>query len=65
MTKVLTQEKKIRAVARQEAVKVFREVMSDPDFGLELTAEAKRRLRRAMKSGRPTVSFAEIKRRYL
>ena len=43
---------------------VVREILDDPDFGLELTNEAKRRLRRAMKDRRPGIPFEEIKRRY-
>lgn len=43
---------------------VVREILDDPDFGLELTNEAKRRLRRAMKDRRPGIPLEEIKRRY-
>lgn len=43
---------------------VVREILDDPDFGLELTDEAKRRLRRSMKDRRPGIPFEEIKRRY-
>jgi len=65
MAKSLTQERKMRVVAREEAVRVLYEFVDDPDFGLELTGAAKRRLSRAMKDRRPGISFSEIKRRYL
>jgi len=50
-------------------VKVFvsvgnRDVLEDPDFKLELSDEAKKRLRRASAVGRKNASLAEIKRKY-
>lgn len=43
---------------------VVREILDDPDFGLELTDEARRRLRRATRDRRPGIPLEEIKRRY-
>ena len=41
-----------------------RDVLEDPDFKLELSDEAKKRLRRASAVGRKNASLAEIKRKY-
>lgn len=49
---------------RREVLVVLREVIDDPDFGLELTEKAKKRLRKAKSSKRKGVSFSEIKKRY-
>ena len=43
---------------------VVQEVLEDPDFGLELSAQAKKRLRATRKVIRG-VSFSEIKKKYL
>ncbi len=42
------------------AVRAVQEVLSDPDFGSELTAKAKKRLRGADSFRGKTVSFAKI-----
>ena len=41
-----------------------RDVLEDPDFKLELSDEAKKRLRRASATGRKNTSLTEIKRKY-
>lgn len=38
------------------------EVMSDPDFGLDLTAKARKRLQAALRSKRKGIPFAEAER---
>ena len=38
------------------------QVLNDPDFGLELTEKAKKRLHRAFKQ--KTISFSEIKKKH-
>lgn len=65
-TKVLLKRSTRRPSFHEKVViaEVVREILDDPDFGLELTDEAKRRLRRAMKDRRPGIPFEEIKRRY-
>ena len=50
-------------------VKVFvsqavRDVLEDPDFKLELSEEAKKRLHQASAAGRKNASLGEIKRKY-
>lgn len=45
-------------------VQTVSDVLSDPDFGLELSDRAQARLRQARKAFGKTVAFAEIKRKY-
>ncbi|MEK9175458.1 MAG: hypothetical protein AAB795_02590 [Patescibacteria group bacterium] len=40
------------------------EVLSDPDFGLEMRMQAQKRLREANVYYGKTISFSEIKRKY-
>lgn len=40
------------------------QVLSDPDFGLELSNKAKKRLRQAETGNKKTISFLEIKKKY-
>jgi len=42
-----------------------RDVLEDPDFNLELSEEAKKRLRRVSVARKGNVSLADIKRKYL
>ena len=51
-------------------VKVFvsqavRDVLEDPDFNLELSGEAKKRLRRVSAARKGNISIADIKRKHL
>ena len=39
-------------------------VLEDPDFGMELSAFAKKRLSQARKSKAKTIPFSEIKKKY-
>ena len=41
------------------------EVLNDPDFGLELSAKAKKQLGRASNVKQKTVSLSAVKRKYL
>lgn len=43
----------------------IQDIVSDPDFGLELSDEVKKRLAKAKKSPRKTVPLSEIKKEYL
>lgn len=45
-------------------VEIVRDVLEDPDFGLELTAGAKKRLKGALKSAKKRMPLSEIKKRY-
>ena len=47
-------------------MKAVQEVLNDPDFGLELTMRAQKRLREAQKSQvQKSIPFEEIKKKYL
>jgi len=55
------QTKNLRALISEAA----QEILSDPDFGLELGETAKRRLNRVLSiSPRKTTSLLEIKKKY-
>ncbi len=45
-------------------VQAVNEVLNDPDFGLELSEKARKRLRQALTPKQKTISFSEIKRKY-
>lgn len=49
MTTKTMQQRKMSAMVRQQVVEVLREVMSDPDLGLELRPEFVRRLKRSIR----------------
>lgn len=44
--------------------KVVSEILTDPDFGLDLSEKVQRRLRQARKSHQTLISFEEIKKKY-
>lgn len=48
MTKTAFQEKRIQMLVEKSVSKAFRELLADPDRGLELTPYAKRRLRQSL-----------------
>jgi len=55
---------KVSAQMRACVAESVHEVLSDPDFGLELTEEAKRRLRAARKTSRRSyISLATLRKR--
>ncbi len=56
--------KKLNKEIKMFIVQAVNEVLDDPDFGLELTAQAQKRLRQASSSKQKTISFSEIKKRY-
>ena len=56
--KELTKEVKIFIV------QAINEVLNDPDFGLELSEKAKKRLRQALTLKKKTISFSEIRGKY-
>ena len=55
--------KKITTATRVYLAQVVQDVLADPDFGRNLTDEAKKRLDTSG-SSRKTVSLAEIRKRY-
>lgn len=64
MSKTFLQNKEINTIIRQEIVMVLREIIDDPDFGLEFTEKAKKRLRRALSFKQKGIPFSEIKKKY-
>lgn len=59
-----TAAKKLPSAVKNLIAQTVIEVLNDPDFGLELTEKAKKRLRDASLSNKKTVPFSVIKRRY-
>ena len=59
-----TASKKLDNRAKAFLLHALREVVQDPDFGLELTAKAKRRLLNASKGRGKTVALSTIKKKY-
>ena len=58
----------LKKVPQELKAAISREIMGileDPDFGLDLTAYAKKRLLAAQKSKAKTIPFSEIKKKYL
>lgn len=64
MSKTLFQNKDFNMVIRLEIIKALREILDDPDFGLEFTDYAKKRLRQAQKSKGKGIPLSEIKKKY-
>lgn len=64
MPKTLFQNKEINAIIRSEIITALREILDDPDFGLEFTEKAKKRLRQALIAKQKGISFSEIKKKY-
>jgi signal recognition particle GTPase len=50
MSKTILQNKNINKIVRRQVVEVMREMLSDPDFGLELRPESIKRLKKSIKS---------------
>lgn len=66
MVKTIIEDKKLKNLIRWEVMAVMQELLSDPDFGLELRQEFIRRLKKSIESKRAgrLVPFEEIKKRY-
>ena len=63
---LIDRENVTRAKLQTLIMRAVQEVLNDPDFGLELTARAKKRLREAQKSKtQRTIPFEDIKKKYL
>ena len=63
---ILTTAKKVlHPKIKMLITRVVQEVLYDPDFGLELSERAKKRLSKACVSKEKSVPFYEIKRKYL
>jgi len=66
MVKLVTQPKNITTIVRKEVIDVIREVLSDPDIGLELTQGFIRRLKKSVKEKEvgKTSPLSEVFKRY-
>lgn len=64
MLKTLLQNKEINVIIRREIIMALREIIDDPDFGLEFTEKAKKRMRLALVKKQKGISFSEIKKKY-
>ena len=60
----LTIPKELTKEVKTFIIQTVNEVLNDPDFGLELSEEAKKRLHQASISKRKTISFSEIRKKY-
>jgi len=45
-------------------IEAVQEILTDPDFGLGLTARARKRLQLASRPAKKTISLPEIKKKY-
>ena len=61
---ILTVPKRLTKEIKTFIIQTVKEVLNDPDFGLELSEKAKKRLHQALISKRKTISFSEIKKKY-
>ena len=54
--------KKLNPLIRQEIVKIFQELLSDPDFGLPLSEETEKKLKESIKAKKKgeLIPFEEI-----
>ncbi len=64
MNLVVTKKKDIEPKLRAYIAESVREVLDDPDFGLELSAAAKRRLKEAQTSSGKGIPLATILKKY-
>ena len=64
MTVKELQKRNIDPALRAVIADSIQEILGDPDFGLELTAYAKRKLNTAMKDTRKGRTIAEIRAKY-
>jgi hypothetical protein len=60
---VIVLPKKLNREVKHYVVRAVNEALSDPDFGLELSKEAQKRLHEVVKS-KKSIPFSEIKKKY-
>ena len=60
----ITIPRKLNKEVKTFIIQVIYEILNDPDFGLELSEKAKKRLRQSLISKQKTISLLEIKKRY-
>jgi hypothetical protein len=66
MAKITIEERKLNNLIRQTVIETVREIFNDPDYGLPLTPETIRRLKKSIKSKRAgrVVALEEILKKY-
>jgi hypothetical protein len=66
MANTLLRNKKLNNLIRQMVIEVIRETFNDPDYGLPLTTETIRRLKKSIKSKKDgrLISLEEIVKKY-
>ena len=65
MIKIALHESKLNSLVRKQVISILRELLDDPDFGLELTEYTKEKLRHSISSKRKGISLEKLKRKYL
>lgn len=66
MTKVIIEDRKINNLIKRNVIETIREIFNDPDYGLPITPETIKRLRKSInskKTGR-VIAFDEILKKY-
>jgi len=60
------QYKRIDAIVRQRVIEVMREILTDPDYNLELKASFTKRLQKSIQSKKnnKVISFDDILKKY-
>ena len=56
--------KKLQGAIKGLIIQTIMEILNDPDFGLELTEQAKKRLRAASRISQKTTPLSVIKKKY-
>lgn len=66
MAKVILKNQKLNNLIRQTVIETIREVFNDPDYGLPLTPQTIRRLKKSMRSKKAgqLVDIEKILRKY-
>ena len=59
-----TKQQHIASELKAFIAQSIREILDDPDFGLELTERAKKRLRAARKWNGRGISLADVRKKY-
>lgn len=65
MLKTALDKAQLNTLIKQQVITVLREFLGDPDFGLELTKYAKKKLARSVSSKKKGIFLEELKRKYL
>lgn len=63
MAKTTLGDKKLNTIVRKKVIAILQEFLDDPDFGLELTEYAKKKLERSLASKR-RVPLEQILKKY-